>query len=87
MYQFELDAIAKRAAERIQKAGNSHADFLKITREEVGKSGITNKSDLANNTKRIRQMVSEHSGVARSRCATARKVASKISERIKNGSS
>lgn len=85
VYAFELEAIVKRSAERIKNTNNSHATFLKVTSEEVVKTGIKNESDLKRITKLVRQKLSEHSGVARSRRASARKTAAMINERIHNG--
>jgi hypothetical protein len=82
VYQFELDGIAKRAAERIKQSDGSHSSFLKITSEEVAKSGIKNTDDLKRNTKKIRGMLTAHSAAARTKRASAQRVSKRIRDRM-----
>ena len=73
MYDFELDTMAKRAADRIAKKGGSSKVFLQVTREEARRTTVTNKRDVTEILRKLRAKLTQHSATARTTRANKKK--------------
>lgn len=82
MYEYEYEAIVRRAAERLKESDGSKAAFFRITSQAARGTGVRNESDLKKITTEVRRRLSEHSANARSAKAARKRIAEGLAKRI-----